>query len=152
MRLRLIKKLLLVILFFTGAGLAQTDWQRWEKKEVSYEKESLQDSLVFDDSSVKAFLFSTLKNGYAFFISNHDGDNCPFAPTCSHFYVDAVKKTNIIQGTLMFADRFTRDSNLFKTLEQYGISVSGKLEDPVIKYTLQQDSVNVYFKSRQEDK
>ncbi|MBN1118056.1 MAG: membrane protein insertion efficiency factor YidD [Bacteroidales bacterium] len=144
--------MILVILFFTGAGFAQTDWQRWEKKEVSYEKEVLQDSLVFDDSSVKAFLFSTLKNGYAFFISDHDGDNCPFAPTCSHFYVDAVKKTNIIQGTLMFADRFTRDSNLFKSSDQYIFHHTGKLEDPVVKYTLQQDSVNIYFKNHQKDK
>ena len=133
------KEILLTFVFLSFTlNFAQTDWQRWGKVKDSYEKKVPDDTLKFDNSSVKSFLFSSLKNAYAFFWSDHDGDNCPFYPKCSRFYVTAVKETNLIKGTLMFADRFTRDSNLFKSSAQYGFYYTGRLFDPVIKYTLNQ--------------
>lgn len=138
--------------FFCGLISAQTDWQRWEPAKVTYEKKATEDTLKFDDSSVASFFISSMKNAYSFFWSDHDGDNCPFHPTCSRFFVTSVKETNIIKGTLMFADRFTRDANLFKSADQYGFYFTGRLNDPVQKYTLDQDSVYTYFKSQTESK
>lgn len=128
------------IIIITNIVVAQTDWNRWEKVEVDY---SIELEGV-DDSEISSSQLSILKNGYSFLISDLDGDNCPFYPTCSAFYVESVSKTNIIKGTLMFADRFTRDSNLFKSHEHYPTHVSGKLYDPTHNYQLK-DSTIIYY-------
>ena len=135
---------LFIILVFTNIVSAQTDWIRWEKAEVDYSIEVDGADKHGDSSST----MSILKDGYSFLISDLDGDNCPFYPTCSSFYVESVSQTNIVKGTLMFADRFTRDSNLFKTHEHYPIHVSGKLYDPTDNYQLEDSTIIFYSREK----
>jgi putative component of membrane protein insertase Oxa1/YidC/SpoIIIJ protein YidD len=113
------------------------DWQKWGKAEYSYQ---ISDETSNRDYSIKNENFgSTILKSFAdvywFFISDVDGDNCSFSPTCSSFFIGAVKETNIFQGTLMFADRFTRDLNLFK-INHYPRVRDGHFYDPVSYYTL----------------
>ena len=136
------------ILFFilaitTNILVAQVDWNRWEKAEVDYSLTTKGDDGNSHQRNTSSIL-GTLKRGYSFFISNLDGDNCPFYPTCSTFFVESVSETNILKGTLMFADRFTRDSNLFKSHEHYPTHISGRLYDPIMNYTLE-DSTIIYY-------
>jgi putative component of membrane protein insertase Oxa1/YidC/SpoIIIJ protein YidD len=130
-------KFLLIILFTGSCIFAQTDWEKWEAAEISYELPAVpKKDYTFNTDNFGSLFLSGLKNVYYFTFSDLDGDNCPFHPTCSNFFVSAVKETNIFQGTLMFADRFTRDSNLFKTRTNYPYINSGKLYDPVNNYLL----------------
>lgn len=136
-------KLFLLIVLLTATILAQseTDWQRWSSDEVSYEiPEVEQRKYIVDTSSAQLTVLSLMQNGYYFFISDLDGENCPFHPSCSKFFVDSVKKTDIVQGTLMFSDRFTRDLNLFGR-DKYPNHITGKKYDPVHNYTLDEDSL-----------
>jgi putative component of membrane protein insertase Oxa1/YidC/SpoIIIJ protein YidD len=115
---------------------AQTDGKRWEAKQVSYELTSssiTNDSL--NTSNRHNSVISIVRDCYSFLISDLDGDNCPFTPSCSDFFVQAVEETNIFTGMLMFADRFTRDLNLFKVYSDYPVRL-GKFYDPPDNYTL----------------
>jgi len=142
-------KFVLISLFLlTNVITAQTDWHRWKAPDFSYRKE-LPHSFSFkvDDSSVGIEVVSFFQNAYYLLFSNYDGDNCPFKPTCSHFFVKAVKATNILQGALMFADRFTRDTNLFKTKSEYPVNLNGRLFDPIYLYlfTVNPFEIEKYF-------
>ena len=136
-------KTIVLIFFFANILMAQTDWSRWQKAEVCYSTE--QKGVEANHNHENSFSpLSILKDGYSFLISDLDGDNCPFYPTCSSFFVESVSETNLIKGTLMFADRFTRDSNLFKTHEHYPVHTSGRLYDPIHNYELNNSSVIYY--------
>ncbi len=136
------KYTILIYVFILNSIFAQTDWDYWSKAETNYSinnREAKQNQTEEESS-----LLSVLKDGYSFFISDLDGDNCPFNPTCSNFFVSSIAETNIFQGTLMFADRFTRDSNLFKSHSQYKVLSSGKLYDPVQNHLLLESSIIKY--------
>ena len=129
--------LISALLFFSTNLLSQTDWEKWEKAKTDY---TLKDNYRhrdynFNSDNAGNFLVKSFVNAYWFFVSDLDGDNCPFRPSCSSFFVDAVKETNIFQGTLMFFDRFTRDVNVFKEAE-YPREKSGFYYDPASLYTL----------------
>jgi len=70
-----------------------------------------------------------------------DGENCPFNPSCSGFLIEAIKETNLPQGTLMFFDRFTRDLNIFGRMNHYPRYGALHLYDPVDLYTLNEDKI-----------
>jgi len=123
---------------------AQTDWVRWEAKQVSYELPSHQNhDYTLDKSSFGMTVFSVLRNTYYFFISDLDGDNCPFEPSCSAFFLQSVKETSIFKGPLMFADRFTRDLNFFKGTDHYLLLPSRKFSDPAYNYTLHSKKIKL---------
>ncbi|MCX7876572.1 MAG: membrane protein insertion efficiency factor YidD [Melioribacteraceae bacterium] len=121
------------ILFFISVLFvsisAQPEMNKWKPKTVDY---------VFVVQKEKDYksnsIFSHLQNVYTFLISEPDGDNCPFSPSCSNFFVEAVEKTNFFSGTLLFMDRFTRDMNPIKNLKQYQKISDKKLYDPVENY------------------
>jgi len=133
------KKILLITVFLSVCSQAQTDWERWEKIDFVSQFQNLGKSE--NETLQKSSFLSVLKDSYSFLISDLDGDNCPFYPTCSNFFVHAVHETNILKGTLMFADRFTRDSNLFKSKLHYAYHISGKLYDPIDNYLLADSSI-----------
>ncbi len=142
-------KVILFVILFADVVTAQTDWVRWGKAEVDYQL-SLhpQHSHTIDKTSFGTAILSGLQVTYAVLISDVDGDNCPFYPTCSSFFVNSIKETNIFKGTLMFADRFTRDSNLFKRKGHYPLHSSGKLYDPTYNYYLEQNKVRFYSREK----
>jgi len=137
-----LKILLLQLFCLTGTLLSQPDSERWEAKQTLYElPETYLHDYTIDKSSFGMTLLTSFRNIYYFFISDLDGDNCPFYPTCSSFFIQAVKETNIFNGGLMFADRFTRDLNLLKRKDHYPISKSGKFFDPPYNYTLNSQKI-----------
>ncbi len=136
-----LKMKMLNIFFFLIAFnyllVAQTDWVKWEAKQVTYEMKIKK----YPDKNISGTDLGTnmvagVRSIYKFLISDLDGDNCPFYPSCSEFFVEAVKETNVLTGTLMFVDRFTRDINFFKGTEHYPIHISGKYFDPAYNYSL----------------
>jgi putative component of membrane protein insertase Oxa1/YidC/SpoIIIJ protein YidD len=129
-----------------GKELNSADWQKWDKANYSYK---IPDQTVtgkrnysLSGENFGGSILKTFADAYWFFISDVDGDNCSFNPTCSSFFVLAVKRTNLIQGTLMFADRFTRDLNFFK-LNHYPRVEDGHFYDPVTLYTLNKEDLKI---------
>jgi putative component of membrane protein insertase Oxa1/YidC/SpoIIIJ protein YidD len=123
------------VLILSGNAQAQNILEKWEAKPVSYEIPNYQHhGYEINKSNIGTILISFARNVYYFLVSDLDGDNCPFYPTCSAFFVQAVKETNIIKGTLMFADRFTRDLNLFKGKNHYPVYSNNKYFDPPSNY------------------
>lgn len=132
-------------LFFTADLYSQTDWEKWSKKEPDYKlnKSFRSRNYCFDSDNAGKFIVKSFVNAYWFFVSDVDGDNCPFRPSCSAFFYDAVGETNIFQGTLMFFDRFTRDLNIFKQ-GKYPRTNEGYYFDPPSHYTLSNPKVTAY--------
>jgi len=134
-------KYLYIFLFSCSILSAQVDWQKWEAKQVSFQLPSFSENELTQDSSTSISVLKSFKSVYSFFISDLDGENCPFSPSCSNFLIDAVKETDFLSGTLMFADRFTRDMNIFKGNSHYSLHKSGKYFDPAYNYTLNLQSI-----------
>ena len=143
-------KIFFLIILISTSAFCQLDNLKWEKAELSYEKPDnfrhRDYSFVFDDTG--DFLKKTIAYTYWFFISDVDGDNCPFRPSCSAFLVQSIEKTNIAQGMLAFFDRFTRDMNLYKGHNQYPRFKSSHYYDPPQNYTLNQGTIK-YLPSAQ---
>ena len=131
------KEILIIFLILTVPAFCQLENLKWQKTNTSYEKLSnfKYRNYSLDSDNAGEFLKKTFINAYWFFISDVDGDNCAFHPTCSSFFILATEETNIFQGTLMFSDRLTRDLNPVK-LNNYPRDKSGQYYDPANNYTL----------------
>ncbi len=143
-----IKTIVLIIAIISSVNLsAQTDWERWGKKENPYIKENkfIERDYALKGDNITDLTAKLLIDGYWFFISDLDGDNCPFYPTCSSFFLQSVKKTNIVQGALMFGDRFMRDANVFNRDKRYHSYMKGKLYDPPDNYLIDKKKVREPF-------
>ena len=116
---------------------------KWEKTEIRYAKnfDEFEQNHSSTDQNNSASVLKSLASAYWFFISDLDGNNCPFRPSCSRFFIEAVSETNLVQGTLMFADRFTRDLNIFNRLNKYPRTSSSYLYDPISLYTLDESKI-----------
>ena len=144
----------LVLFFILSPIYAQTDWIKWEKADLSYRKSSEFDKRDYSISgkSLSETAIKSITVAYWFFISDVDGDNCPFSPSCSKFLVQAINETNLPQGMLMFFDRFTRDLNIFNRVNKYPRTGAVHYHDPVYLYTLDEDKIrylppNTFIKS-----
>lgn len=132
----------LLIIIFSVSLFSQSERRKWGKANYSYQ---IQNPFNKRDYSVKGknvgnVLLKTGIDAYWFFISDVDGDNCSFRPTCSSFFFKSVEKTNIFQGVLMFADRFTRDTDIMKT-GLYPRVKDGHYYDPPEFYELVKDKI-----------
>lgn len=134
---------LIISILIVVSSVAQTDWQRWEKSEPNYQKEHFysQRDYSYRDNSFSYIVSKTLINAYWYLISDVDGDNCPFHPSCSSFFVQSVEETNLIQGVLMFFDRLTRDSNPVGREEHYPVYKNYRLYDPPTLYALDKNKI-----------
>ncbi len=148
-RILSISVLLFTVSVFAQSGRSQkvddnTGWVKWGKADYRYEKpnELRHREYSFDTESVSGFIAKSTASAYGYFISDLDGDNCPYRPSCSAFFVEASKETNIAQGTLMFFDRFTRDFNIYKRHEHYPRVKDGHYYDPVSLYTLDEELID----------
>ncbi|MDP2303330.1 MAG: membrane protein insertion efficiency factor YidD [Ignavibacteria bacterium] len=139
----MIRKVLLCVFIF-GFSLrcySQDNSTKWGKKNFTYTNKELAtvQSENGDTKSSSKSLVSPIIYLYGKTISEHDGDNCPFHPSCSSFFLDAVHQTDFISGILLFADRFTRDTNPVKSSKKNFLLPTGKLYDPVKKYLLKSE-------------
>lgn len=140
-------------MFFCNSAFAQfsnadqnedLNYLKWGKAEISYQKTNnfRHRDYSFESENAAEFAARSFANAYWFFISDLDGDNCPFRPSCSSFFVESAKETNVLQAALMFFDRFTRDMNIYKGHTHYPRVQNGYYYDPVTLYTLVEDSIN----------
>ena len=136
-------KLTIIFCVWMTVLFSQTDWEKWGKANISYEmqKEANQRNYNLSGDNAGQILLKTAAVGYWFFISDVDGDNCPFSPTCSSFFLQSVKETNILQGTFMFADRFTRDMDIFGRTSHYPVAKNNHFYDPPTLYTLDRSKI-----------
>lgn len=125
------------LILVQSSAFCQLENLKWQKADISYEKKSelRERNYSFRSENAGEFVNKSLVNAYWFFISDVDGDNCPFRPSCSSFFLDASEETNIFQGSLMFADRLTRDLNPVKA-DHYPRGKSGNYYDPALNYSL----------------
>jgi hypothetical protein len=132
------------IFLFSFSAIAQTDWVKWGKADYTYKMNNpvQQRDYSFDFSNPGRFVLKSLANAYWFFISDVDGDNCSFSPTCSNFFIQSVENTNIIKGSLMFFDRFTRDMDIIGKQDKYPRVPDGHLYDPPSLYILGGNFIN----------
>ena len=132
-----------ILLFLTTSAICQIDNLKWQKADLPYEKQihSSKRDYSFEAENAGEFLTKSFTNAYWFFISDVDGDNCPFRPSCSSFLLQSVRETNIIQASLMFFDRFTRDMNIAKGDEHYPKVSAGYFYDPPRNYTLNEGKI-----------
>ncbi len=135
------KFLFVALLIYSSSAFSQTEIIKWEKADFSYRiDQSISDrDYSYHSKNPLDIFLKSVTNAYWFFISDLDGDNCPFHPSCSSFLLDAVKETNILQGSLMFFDRFTRDASFIGRYDRYPKHKSGKLYDPAYLYDLDSD-------------
>ncbi len=136
-------KIVLLIIFISTSAFCQLENLKWKKADLPYEKPNnfRHRNYSFEFIDVGDFLKKSVAYTYWFFISDFDGDNCPFRPTCSAFLMQSVEETNIAQGMLMFFDRFTRDMNLYKGHNHYPRVKSGHYYDPPYNYNLNQNKI-----------
>ncbi len=87
------------------------------------------DKVLESDSEIEMFV-GGLFVVYKTFISSQDGDNCSFEPSCSEYAVEAIQRKGIIEGPLMFFDRYTRCNALSPENYKY-IPEINRLYDPV---------------------
>ena len=137
------KYISILFILFSTISFAQTDWVKWGKADYKY---AMPDNgghrnYSFDTENPTRFVLKSAVNAYWFFISDVDGDNCSFSPTCSHFWVESVEETNILQGTLMFFDRFTRDMDIYKKYNHYPRVKDGHFYDPPSLYALDKSKI-----------
>lgn len=145
----LIKNSLVIFIFcliINQVLTCQTDWVRWEKSNPSYQIqiENIKAKNDFEISSLSDIITKPIIYAYRFFISDVDGANCPFHPSCSQFFLEAVDETNLFQGTVMFFDRFTRDTNIFDRNVHYPLYDFRHYYDPVHQYKLKQDEIKSF--------
>jgi putative component of membrane protein insertase Oxa1/YidC/SpoIIIJ protein YidD len=130
---------IIALIFISALNIySQTDWKKWGKADINYEikSENHNRNYSLTGNNAGETALKALAITYWVFISEVDGDNCPFSPTCSSFFLQSVKETNIIQGALMFSDRFTRDMNVFDRFSHYPIAANRHFYDPPSLYTL----------------
>lgn len=137
----------IVLLFFillTFSVYPQIDWVRWEKSDPTYQikNNSIEREYDLSIETVSDVIVKPVINAYWFLISDVDGANCPFEPSCSSFFVKSINETNILQGTIMFFDRFTRDTNAFGRQKHYPMFGKNHFYDPVSLYTLDKSKIN----------
>ena len=148
--------LLLTLLVFITVGtniFAQTEWIKWGKADYSYalpSKENGRD-YSFHEKGVGNIILKSAADAYWILFSDADGDNCSFNPTCSHFLVLSIHQTNLVQGTLMFFDRFTRDMDVYK-LNHYPRVRDGHYYDPPSLYSLNTKKIKYLPPSEVVDK
>ena len=137
-------KFFILLLFFSTSALCQIENLKWQKAELFYEipDNNFPRNYSFEAANAGEFITKSFTNAYWFFISDVDGDNCPFRPSCSVFLLESIKETNIFQASLMFFDRFTRDMNLAKGYYHYPHIRSRYFYDPPRNYTLNQGKIN----------
>ena len=138
------KKYFFLFLFVVQIAIySQTDWVRWDKSDPSYTMKNDYQEREYDLSiqSPSDVIVKPIINSYWFFVSDVDGANCPFHPSCSSFLVESFKQTNPLQGVVMFFDRFTRDTNVFGRNEHYPRYGKNHFYDPVTLYTLDEEQI-----------
>lgn len=89
-------------------------------------------SVPSSTSEAKLLLHCTIR-AYQELISSQDRPSCNFEPSCSHFALDALRRTNAAKGLLLASDRLQRCHPLAR--RYYGRHANdGRCLDPLASY------------------
>jgi len=148
-----INLIFVIILFVTANSvLPQTDFERWGKAELSYQMTDIEkENIKIERGNFLSMAVYTARQTYKVLISDVDGANCPFYPSCSHFFVESVDAANPLKGYLMFIDRFTRDTNFFKSYNDYAIHETGRFYDPTYLYSLDKENILIHLRKEKSN-
>ncbi len=123
---------------------AQTDLVKWYRVENYLLDDYVLQNLISenpDDLNEESHRFADLiVTVYKNTISDFDGDNCRFNPSCSEFFAEATKLTNPISSVLLFFDRLSRDTNFFSN-EGYK-TLNNRFYDPPSDYLVYETEPN----------
>lgn len=109
--------------------------QSWQPAAVDYTEDIPVRKKYYEiNGDISEVVFKILVNGYRLFISEPDGDNCPFTPSCSRFFIESLRQTNLFEAVLMASDRLIRDTSFGNKYEHYHIDKFGRLIDPPSRY------------------
>ncbi len=109
--------------------------QAWQPAVVDYTEEMPVRKKYYEISgNVSEVAFKLLVNGYRLLISEPDGDNCPFTPSCSRFFIESLRQTNVVEAVLLASDRLIRDTSFGNKFRHYHTDKFGKLIDPPSRY------------------
>jgi len=138
----LIKNNFISVIFFIIVSFshlsAQTDWVRWERLDnyylINYDDNirRIESTVISKNDNSSENFAKTFVKFYKITISDFDGDNCRFNPSCSEFLAESMRLTNSFNSILLFFDRLTRDSNIFSS-GKYKI-VNNRFFDPPSEY------------------
>lgn len=148
-RLVLGMKIFFIYLFSIVALYPQASVEKWGKKQNPYlvNTEYQKRDYSINENNIFAASAKIVAIGYWFFISDLDGDNCPFSPSCSSFLMQSLKQTNIFKASLMFGDRFMRDANIFGRDEHYPYILHKHYYDPPSLYLLDRNEITKFINS-----
>jgi hypothetical protein len=86
-------RILLALIIISSAAFAQ-EFERWGKKEIPY-------AAKYETAETETGgVLNAVRGMYRLLLSDLDGDNCPFAPTCSSFFTKAASEYGLITGDL----------------------------------------------------
>ena len=137
-----LKVAVVAVLIFCFTASAQSEKEKWDKAGYSFSKKTISASRDYSlNGRVIDIPVKVLLDVYWALVSEPSGDVCPYTPSCSNFFLQSVQQSNIIRGSLMFFDRFTRDMNVVNRLQRYPVAKNGKLYDPVCNYLLKPEKL-----------
>jgi len=93
----------------------------FKKPDYNLHTHEVKKEYTYSFDSPADFLTIPVIYTYWFAISEPDGDNCPFYPSCSSFLVEGIQSYGFFRGSLLFWDRFTRDTNFTNRKKKYPI-------------------------------
>ncbi len=109
--------------------------QAWQPAQLDWGEELPMKKKYYDlEGNAGEVVFKILVNGYRLFISEPDGENCPFNPSCSRFFIESLQQTNIFEAVLMTSDRLIRDTSFGDKYKHYHVDKFGRLIDPPSRY------------------
>jgi putative component of membrane protein insertase Oxa1/YidC/SpoIIIJ protein YidD len=128
-------KLLCVLGVLCGLFPYYVNGQNWEKKPIDY-TDTIRTQVKYYElkGDIPEVAMKLLVNGYRLFISEPDGENCPFKPSCSRFLIEALKRTNLFEAILLASDRLIRDTSFSDKYKHYPSDKHGYLIDPPNRY------------------
>lgn len=136
--------IVIVVLLCSGLSLAQPEHTVWGEQQYSPLRPTLIEERNYSLSDVNLVTapLKILAMGYWFFISDQDGENCPFNPSCSQFAVESFKEANPLFALMMTSDRLIRDTNIFDRAGHYRY-YKKRLYDPVTNHVLDTEKIRL---------
>lgn len=116
-------RLFVFLFMFAGIIHPQQENSVWGIKKPDYNlhMHDVKKEYTYSFDSPADFITIPVIYTYWFAFSEPDGDNCPFYPSCSSFLVDGIQSYGFFRGSLLFWDRFTRDTNFTNRKKKYPV-------------------------------
>lgn len=114
---------------------AQAEANRWTTVKKSYTASLYTGNAPELAPATGSLILDVFYLPYHYLISEPDGSRCPFAPSCSAFFIRTAKQSPWYISVFLTADRLTRDANFLNRNRLYITDkLSGRLLDSPESY------------------